>query len=237
MKKYIAFFIISAIILGVGTVYAADRFGEEKAEAVSTPYAVIGEDVWMLNENGSKLFLLPRTYYARIDRMDDNFYYITFNGVSGKIPKASVSVVGYDKDVKDTQRIIRISTEYSVFTEIKLKASLDGEAGEDITAPTSEPLTYIGTYKQGESIWYYVSYGGAYGYVLNTYTDTPTIVDEEFVPEKDITEEAKPPEEEKEEQPELVKILVISGVSVAVLILVIILFIPRKNKKHKYYYS
>ena len=232
MKKLAAFF---AIILIFG-LFATTTVGTF-AVAVSTPYAVIGDDVWMLAESGEKLFLLPKTYYARIDKMDETFYYVTFNGVSGKVPKTSVSVVGYDKAVKDTQTIIRIAPEYAVFTEIRLKTTIEGEEGETLTAPTGEPLTYIGTYKQGESIWYYVSYGGKYGYVLNTYTDTPEISVGEFLPVVDGESNADKEEEKKDEQPELVKVLVISGVSAAVLILIIILFLPRKNKKHKYYYS
>lgn len=215
-------------------------YAPTKAYAVSTPYAVIGEDVWMMNEEGNKLFLLPATFYAKIERMDDNYYYIVFNGVSGKIPKGSVSVVGYDKPVKDTQKIIRIAETYSVFTELKMKTVIAGEGAEEIAVPTTEPLTYVGSYKLGEQVWYYVSYAGMYGYVLNTYTDTPVMGTETFVPEKEPeTEEEKDDSftEEKKEEPNLVKILVISGVSAAALILVIILFLPRKNKKHKYYYS
>lgn len=232
MKKSVVIFLFLMIIV------AATPLAQGVTSlAVSTPYAVIGEDVWLLAESGSKLFLLPKTYYARIDRMDDGFYYVTFNGVSGKIPKQSVSVVGYDKPVKDTQKIIRIAPEYAVFTEIKLVTALEGEGKEEL-APTSEPLTYLGTYKQGETVWYYVSFGGKYGYVKNTYTDSPEIGFEDFKPVSDEkTEEPNEQTEPTEKKSELVKILVISGVSAVALIFVIILFLPRKNKKHRYYYS
>ena len=212
----------------------------EKAYAVSTPYAVIGTDVWMLNESGNKLFLLPETYYAKIERMDENYYYISFNGVSGKIPKGSVSVVGYDKQVKDTQKIIRVADAYAVFTEIKLKTALEGENTGEFAVPTTEPLTYVGTYKQGDAVWYYVSYAGNYGYILNTYTDSPNMTTERFVPEREASiEEEREEERSEEEGPknDLVKILIIGGVSAVVLVLIIILFLPRKSKKHKYYYS
>ncbi len=232
MKKLAALF---AIVLLFGLSSCA--LVEIAAQAVSTPYAVIGDDVWMLAESGEKLFLLPKTYYARIDKMDETYYYVTFNGVSGKVPKTSVSVVGYDKAVKDTQTIIRVAPEYSVFTEIKLKTSLESGESETLTAPTGEALTYAGTYKQGETVWYYVSYAGNYGYIQNIYTDTPEMSFAEFLPEKDEEKPKEEEEEKKEEQPELVKVLVISGVCAAVLILIIILFLPRKNKKHKYYYS
>lgn len=233
MKNRLTIFFLAFFLVLVWSANGATAF------AVSTPYAVIGEDVWLLGEAGNKLFLLPETYYARIERMDENYYYVVFNGVSGKIPKGSVSVVGYDRQVKDTQKIIRIGDQFSVFTEIKLKTVIDGEGAEELAIPTSEPLTYVGTYKLGEQIWYYVSYAGLYGYVLNTYTDTPSMGTEKFIPEQDEPEGRESPAEESEEEtkPDLVKILVIGGVSAVVLIFVIILFLPRKNKRHKYYYS
>ncbi len=233
MKKSVVVFLLVIIAFVAATPLAQGV----SSLAVSTPYAVIGDDVWLLAESGNKLFLLPKTYYARIDKMDDDYYYVTFNGVSGKIPKASVSVVGYDKAVQDTQKIIRIAPEYAVFTEIKLKTALEGESKDEL-APTGEPLTYLGTYRQGETIWYYVSFGGKYGYVKNTYTDSPELTFDEFKP---VTDEKKAEpndaDEKTENKPELVKILVIGGVSAVALIFVIILFLPRKNKKHKYYYS
>ena len=234
MKKFLLIGIIIFIAFGCVTVSSGYT-----AFAVRSPYAVVGDDVWLLSENGTKIFLLPKTYYARIDRMDDNYYYVTFNGVSGKISKTSVSVVGYEKDVKETQRIIRVAAEYSVFTEIKLRMSLDGEDVGTAKVPTTEPFTYLGTYIQGDKTWYYVSYGGEYGYILNTYTDMPSIVVEDFVPEEEPRVESveDTPVETKKKDPDLVKILVISGVSAAALILVIILFIPKKNKKKRYYYS
>lgn len=239
MKKFLLPFLyaICAIALLNGTALTTVR---SFAYAVSTPYAVIGEDVWLLAENGNKLFLLPRTYYAKIDRMDDGYYYVSFNGVSGKITKTSVSVVGYDKDVKETRTIIKIASEYSVFTEIKLRDSLDGEVKEvEATAPTSEPLTYLGTYEQGDKIWYYVTYGGEYGYVLNTYTDSPNLSFEPFSPVEEKSEEKieEPTEKSKSKRSDLVKIIVISAVSAVAVILIIVLFLPRKGKKHHYYYS
>lgn len=219
----------------------AISFGALKTEyayAVNTPYVVIGEDIWLLDDNGGKIFILPETYYARILSMDDNYYYVSFNGVNGKIPKNSVSVVGYDGEVKNTAKMIHIASEYSVFTEIKLKSRLEGESNEDITVPTGEALTYLGSYKQGDVLWYFVSYEDKSGYIKSSYTDSPEIKYEKFVPinETSVAPEVEKKENETEER-DLTKILIIAGVSVAAIVLLIIIFLPRKNKKHKYYYS
>lgn len=208
------------------------------AHAVNTPYVVIGEDIWLLDDNGSKVFLLPETYYARIISMDDNYYYVSFNGVDGKIPKGSVSVVGYEGEVKNTATMIRIASEYSVFTEIKLKSKLEGDSNEDITVPTGEALTYLGSYKQGDVLWYFVCYGDKKGYVKSDYTDSKEMKFEKFVPISNTSESPDVEKREKEtEEKDLPKILIIAGVSVVAIILLIIIFLPRKNKKHKYYYS
>ena len=226
--------VLSAVIINFMFGTVADI-----AYAVNAPYVVIGEDVWLLDNEGTKLFLMPQTYYARIISMDENYYYVTFNGVDGKIPKGSVSVVGYDGDVKNTSMVIHIANDYAVFTEIKLKSKLEGTSSDEVTVPTTEAITYIGSYKQGDTLWYYVSYGGSYGYIKNTYTDSPELKFENFIPVKDTTDapEVDEKEQPKEKQPELTKILIIAGVSVVAIIFIIVLFIPRKNKKHKYYYS
>ena len=127
-----------------------------------------------------------------------------------------------------------------MFTEIKIRVSLESAGEESFTIPTNETFTYLGTYKQGEKEWYYVTFGGQYGYVESNYTDEPNLSFENFIPEvsQEVIDpiEQSPPEEDEEED-DLVKILVLSGVSVVAIVLAIIIFIPKKGKKHKYYYS
>ena len=234
MKKLVLIF----LLIGMFFVVAPFRV---HAFALSTPYVVIGDNVWLLNvESGEKLFLLPTTYYAKIEEMDENYYYVTFNNVKGKVNKNSVAVVGYDKETKGTLLPLKISSEYAVFTEIKLKSKVDGEIDDIVSIPTGETFTYVGTYQQNDVTWYYVTYGGEYGYLQAQYTDVPNITINDFIPENDsetITEPSDIPSQQEQNEPDLVKILVISGVCVVGVILAIILFIPRKNKKHKYYYS
>ena len=66
MKRVIIAFII---VFLAGITVAPTAF------AVDIPYVVIGENVWLLDvESGSRLFLLPETYYAKISNLDENFY-------------------------------------------------------------------------------------------------------------------------------------------------------------------
>ena len=220
--------------------FISNAVSTSTAFALSHPYAVIGNDVWMLErDTGRKLFVLPETYYAKINEMDNDYYYIVFNSIEGKILKNSVSVVGYDKETIGTSKTLGINNQFSVFTEIKIRVSLESAGEESFTIPTNETFTYLGTYKQGEKEWYYVTFGGQYGYVESNYTDEPNLSFENFIPEvsQEVIDpiEQSPPEEDEED--DLVKILVLSGVSVVAIVLAIIIFIPKKGKKHKYYYS
>lgn len=228
-----------AIILILAYTLCLTAVGTSPALAVDTPYVVIGEDIWLLNkDNGSKLFLLPETYYARVDNLDENFYYVTFNGISGKVERSKVSTVGYHTEATGTMQELRIDNKYSYFTEIKLKSSLDG-VSEDLTAPVNGSFVFLGKYPLTD-MWYYVRYNDICGYLRAEFTTTPEISIPVFVPEEKPIENPEPAvdtEKPKESNKNLTKILVITGLSVALVILLILLFRPKKKGVNKYYYE
>ena len=133
------------------------------AYAVDNPYVVIGNNIWLLDRtNGQRIIILPETYYARVDNMDGEYYYVTFNGVAGKVERNSVSLIGYHTEATGTMQEIRIDPKYSYFTEIKLRDSLDG-TGEEILVPTDASLVFLGEYPTEADEWYYVGYNGNNG--------------------------------------------------------------------------
>lgn len=232
MKRFFSAFIF--LCIAIFTAFASNSV----AQAAGAPYVVISGEVWLNDESGNKLFLLPDTYYARVESMDELSYTITFNGVKGKVVRSSVSVVGYDKEVKGTARTIRLDAKYTVFTEIKLFKRMEDKT-EEVLFPTNESFTYLGTYPTDNGTYYYVTYGGKFGYIFADFTDTPIIDVEPFRPDAD---EEQPNQEEKndgkKETTPLGKIIVISSVSVVGVVLLIVLFFPKKGgKKRKYYYS
>lgn len=205
------------------------------ASAVDMPYVVIGENIWLLDrENGAKLFLLPESYYARIDNMDESYYYVTFNGVAGKVDKTSVSTTGYPAEADGTLKELRIDPKYSVFTEIKLKSNM--ENGEDIPVPVSADLLFLGKYPADE-MYYYVKCGEIRGYIGAGYTTVPELEIPTFSPVKDEPEELPKKDEKEKNGNNLIKILVITGLSVVLVVLLIIIFRPRKKGANKYYYE
>lgn len=226
------FFIISLILASLMAIGAPAC----AAYAVDYPYVVIGDNIWLLDtRDGSRIFLLPKTYYARVDDLDAEYYYVTFNGVSGKVERDSVSPIGYHTEATGTMQEIRIDPKYAYFTEIRLKTSLNG-TGSDVIVPTDVSFVFLGEYPTETENWYYVRYNGSCGYVKSEFTTNKNIVISPFVPEEKPSE-AVPEPEKKKDNSELIKILIITGLSVSVAVLLIIVFYPRKKGVNKYYYE
>ena len=213
------------------------------AEAAGTPHIVVDGDVWLSDADGVRLFMLPNTYYARINNLDENYYYVTFNGVSGKVNKNEVSTVGYHAQATGTMRDLTIAEEFSEFTAINLKTAPDLGASNSVEVPVSATLTFIGAYPSTAGMWYYVKYEQFYGYVRAERTGMPELSIPDFVPEPEPedAETAAPPATEDEggvltalESREL-QIIIIVGLAIPAVAIIILLFRPKAGKRDKYY--
>lgn len=234
MKKlvliFFLIFLIFVFFIPTGTAYALDF-----------PYIVIEGEVWLLDKNtGNRIFILPETYYAKIDNLDESYYYVTFNGISGKVDKTKVSSVGYHTTATGTIQDLQVGEKYRIFTGIKLKTAMDS-AGADIEVPTAGSLIFLGKYPSTD-MWYYVKYNESCGYIRAEFTTQPNLVIPAFVPEKEpnSTSDDKPKEDEGNiigKTSDLTKILVISGLCLGLAVIIIIIFKPNKNKKNRYYYE
>ena len=228
MKRFLFLLLICFFFLisSPGVCYAQD-----------TPYVVVGKDVWLLGMDGERLFLLPETYYAPLIGIDETYYTVTFNGVSGKVPKSSVSVTGYHQEATGTAQTIHIAQQYSSFTALKLRVSPGAPLTDDLPAvPVGEPFTYLGTYPTEDGDWYYVCFGDGYGYVPADFCDKKIDVSP-FVPAEKEKEEVEEKTEPEQKGDDLLKILVIAGVAVTIVILLIVILIPKRGKKTRYYYE
>lgn len=230
-----------ALIILIGLIVLTNIFcipiELEGASAIDLPYVVIGKDLWLLNKNsGQRLFLLPESYYARIDNIDDTFYYITFNGVNGKVEKNLASTIGYHTEADGTMQELRVDAKYSMFTEIKLKSTMEG-VSSDIPVPVDGSLIFIGKYPLTEE-WYYVKYDTNYGYIKAEFTNKSSLILNDFIPViKPIDISGEETIEKPVSNNRVVKILVITGLSVVLIIILVVLFRPSKNNKHRYYYE
>ncbi len=201
--------------------------------AVSTPHIIIGAEVWLYNDTGEAIFMLPESYYALISNIDESYYYVTFNGVKGKVDKSLVSTVGYESTATGTMAEGAICEEYAIFTEIKLKSRPDKASADCATIPTTETITYIGSYPTAESTWYYVKCKDTYGYIpqhLTTLNDmeVPTFVPQE-PPESTDPEEDKPKSGLSDSS---LRTIIIVGLSIPAVLIIYLLFKPQKTKDY-----
>ncbi len=237
-------------VLFVGTFFPCGSFSNEPCVAAGNPYIIIAKEVWLLDsETGRRLFLLPETYFAAITGMDESYYTVCFNGVTGKVARSLVQTTGYHAEANGTAKTMHVSPKYASFSALRMRSS--PELAEDENCPqipVSEPFTYLGSYPISDETWYYVGYGEARGYVLSSLCDTPSVVIEPFIPEKEKTDEPTgniPQTTEPTSQPiqeadksDVVKIIVIGGVGVVLIVILIVLFIPKKGKhRNRYYYE
>ena len=205
----------------------------------STPHVVISGEVWLLTETGEKLFLLPDSYYARINNLDESYYYVTFNGVNGKVNKNIVSTTGYHTTAQGTMCDINVASEYAEFVSINLKSRPDLSSENVTSVPINEPFTFLGVYPAEDGRWYYVKYAEYYGYLKQERTTMPSYEVTPFVPETlPVVAPEETPSEEDNSEPEPLdsnlKIIIIVGLAVPAVFLVILLF-KNNNKKERYY--
>lgn len=199
----------------------------------STPHVAIDADIWLYDDKGEKLFMLPASYYARINNLDDSYYYVTFNGVAGKVKKNEVRAIGYEFQATGTTADLTIGSDYVDFYGLQLKKHADTQADSAITIPNNATFTFIGKYPTdtGET-WYYVKYENLLGYVKASRTSAPTLELPLFTPEV-----SAPVTEDIEEESHItssvdsteLKIIIIAGLAIPAIGIVVLIFRKRKG--------
>jgi hypothetical protein len=238
MRKYII--AISLIFL------AAFSIGGAAFALNNTPHVVVtGSNIWFLSTDGTRLFLLPETYYLRILNLDEVYYYATFNGVSGKVEKNLVSTVGYHTTAAGTSRELFIDDRFAVFGTIRLKAAPDLTSDDVTLMPVSASFTYLGSFPaQNGTVWYYVRFAQFFGYVQADLTNVPVINIPPFAPEIPDTPTVAPPHEAPNgggnsgsplDGNQTLKIILIAGLCLPAVVIVFLLFRPNKQR-NKYRY-
>lgn len=231
MKKAITLFLIliGAMMLSYGSAAQA---------STGTPHIVVDGEVWLLDEAGNKIFLLPDTYYARINNLDDSYYYITFNGVSGKVSKNVVTTTGYHTTAKGTSFEIQINDGYLEFVSINLKATPSLSSANVAEIPTSASFTFIGEFPTQEGIWYYIKYNQYYGYIKRERTTATILNIPGFSPESAPVESGGDKKEETESglldglEGSQLRTLIIVGLSIPAVLIIFLIFRPSKHKKY-----
>lgn len=227
MKKLTILYLLILALISAGSPTAF--------AATGTPHIIIDGEVWLLDDGGNRLFLLPDTYYAKINNLDDTYYYVTFNGVSGKVSKNVVTTTGYHTTAPGTSAEIKVNDNFSDFVSISLKAAPSSAAQNIAAVPTPDAFTFLGHYPtQTEGVWYYCKYGDYYGYIKQDRTTMTELNIGTFVPEApQETEEKDPPKNLLDglEGKEL-RILIIIGLAIPAVLIIFLLFRPQRNRKY-----
>ncbi len=206
------------------------------ANANSTSPHIYSEgNVWLYDERGEKLFELPKTYYAKVNNIDDNYYYVTYNGVATKAKKNDCNSVGYHLIADGTIKPLTVNQAFSDFTAIEMKAHADVGAESILEIPTKATFNFIGRYPKDGELWYYVCYEDTYGYLRAERTSDPNVTFEPFVPEALPSVETGTAPVENEQgsvlekiTPNELKIIIIVGLAVPAVAIVVLLF-RKKN--------
>lgn len=225
MRKAILFLLILGFLLPTSVAFADTK----------TPHIIIEGDIFLQDMEGKNIFLLPNSYYAKINNIDEEFYYIIFNGVNGKVSKKLVSTTGYSNASPETTKSLAISPDYKEFNSINLKKEPNLDSESVFNMPISSAFTYLGEYPTKNGNWYYVKFEQFYGYIRCERTNTPDITIDAFLPNDKAEsggEAAERPVVDFFKNGSELKIVIIIGVMIPSILMILLLFRPSK-KQHK----
>lgn len=219
------------------------------AEALTeTPHIVVSSnEVYLQSLTGEKVFLLPESYYAEINNMDLEYYYVTFNNVSGKVLRTAVTTTSYHTEAKGSTAVLTFSDLSQDFDTISLRSAPDPLSVSVVSMPTSASFTFIGKYPTETSLWYYVRYGMDYGYVKAEHTRELDLIISAFQPETPPVTDVSTGVDDATPDGELsipfdmggnvLRILLIVGICIPAVLIVFLIFRPKRSRKSKYHFD
>jgi len=178
MKKAIAAFIISTIVMSIGLFIFV--LPTAQAQTTCSWARVIANNVKIYaTQNGQKaLFLLQKSYYLRILADEGDMLMVALmeneNGfvqITGYVYTSEVDLVVAQPEPPYYPMEKIIVTADS--TPIRLSATPN--ATTVITATNTQQLYYYGSITSYNTLWHYVYYGGKFGYVLADTVSSPVV--------------------------------------------------------------
>jgi len=226
-----------------------------KASAEEENYYVVEADETIIidtkgteNVSDDDEFIIPKTYYLLHDGeqlTSNNYYYVVYNGIHGKVLKSDVSeLVTADVEtpyysetltISDTKEFIIIYAEPSQMSDMNYTFN-------KFNNPSLEYFGYMVDPDDDTKIWYYIKYNNGtadqMGYVLASFTDKAELYSQ--IPNHpDYNENTSPspspssPAVNNPEEPtnNLLRVILILGISVPAVIVVFLLFKPGKRSR------
>ena len=165
-----------SILLGV------TKFVGNFAQAETISWArIVDDEVYLYStaDNDKKMFALEKSYYVEILDEVDNMYFVAvmqnetdFPRITGFVYKAQVTLcdIAPIAPYYPTEKVTVIGNSATI------RLSPLPTASAELTATNTQRLSYYGKRISNGITWYFVYYGGCFGYVEASAVTTPNII-------------------------------------------------------------
>lgn len=163
--------VVAVIVTPVATVAQAETIGWAR---------IVDDDVYLYStaDSDKKTFVLEKSYYVEILDEVDNMYFVAvmqndtdFPRITGYVYKSQVTLCSVIP-IAPYYPTVRITVTGSSAT---LRLSPLPSASPVLTATNTQQLSYYGEIVSYGTTWYYVYYGGSFGYVEATSVSQPIV--------------------------------------------------------------
>lgn len=207
-------------------------------------YTVVNEEVYFFNEDNKALFIIPKTYYLLKNGqpLTGDYYRAIYNGVDGKILKTSVTdatVLSIDEPYF-TQTLSIASGKTFILVHPTPSALAEELIYINNTTTTFE---FLGLMNDSDTTktdkWYYVRYNtNKYGYIIPSDTNNTELLTTIAPHANSLVNPSPSPSVSPSPNPNapveptnnLLRVLLILGISVPAVIVVFLLFRPSHSK-------
>lgn len=215
------------------------------------------QPVKLLNTLEEEIFELPNGFYVEyLEPFTKSFYKVKYHGCEGIVPVSALN-----GNAKKTDSSSPDYFDYNFYANKKQEAIFAVKANETASMKASaspsaadvksnltsaSSITFIGAkigdLYQTSTLWYYVLCDGVYGYIPALQTNNVNLDIAEFIKDKPVINPidpddgntTNPTDPETPPTNNLLRILLIIGITIPAIIIVILLFKPVKNKKGRY---
>lgn len=160
----------------------ATKFASNYAQAETISWArIVDDEVYLYSTAGSdkKMFELEKSYYVEILDEADNMYFVAvmqnetdFPRITGYVYKAQVTLC----DIAPIAPYYPTEKVTVTGNSATIRLSPLPTANAELTATNTQRLSYYGTRISNGTTWYFVYYGGCFGYVEASAVTAPSIV-------------------------------------------------------------
>ena len=128
-----------------------------------------------------------------------DYFFITFNGVNGKVARGAVSTTGYHLEARGTAATAFICQDFNDFASISLRARPLRQSNSVGEIPTSQEFLVLGEHPLTLENWFYIKVPAAsgeplFGFILAERTNIKELTFEAFIPEAIQTIAPEPPQ-------------------------------------------